>query len=215
MVEAFLKDKEKQESQIQKSFKATTLNPIKYDIEKRKRIERAQYEQLKLQRAVSSILTLLGAGMIVPKCEEGMFVGWSSGSAVHGAVEYAREHSRKDDVMVILLPDHGTRYLNKVYNDQWMKDHGFLEERSFSTAREIIAGRNGKNSLYTISKNSKIGDAIRIMNKEGIDQVPVVDGDEFVGSVAASSLLEKIITIHNRHLINSFFVHQPDGIPDF
>lgn len=125
--------------------------------------------------------------------EEGMFVGWSSGSAVHGAVEYAREHLTKNDVMVILLPDHGTRYLNKVYNDQWMKDHGFLEERSFSTAREIIVGRNGKNSLYTISKNSKIGDAIRLMNKEGIDQMPVVDGVEFVGSVAASSLLEKII----------------------
>ncbi len=125
--------------------------------------------------------------------EEGMFVGWSSGSAVHGALEYAREHLTKDDVMVILLPDHGTRYLNKVYNDQWMKDHGFLEERSFSTAREIIMGRNGKDSLFTISKNSKIGDAIRLMNKEGIDQVPVVDGNEFVGSVAASSLLEKII----------------------
>ncbi|MBK5280420.1 MAG: pyridoxal-phosphate dependent enzyme, partial [Bacteroidia bacterium] len=125
--------------------------------------------------------------------EEGMFVGWSSGSAVHGALEYAREHMTKDDVMVILLPDHGTRYLNKVYNDQWMKDHGFLEERTFSTAREIIAARNGKNSLYTISKSSKIGEAIRIMNKEGIDQVPVIDGDEFVGSVSSSSLLEKII----------------------
>ncbi|MFM7329789.1 MAG: PLP-dependent cysteine synthase family protein, partial [Bacteroidota bacterium] len=48
--------------------------------------------------------------------EEGMFVGWSSGSAVHGALEYARENMTKDDVMVILLPDHGTRYLNKVYN---------------------------------------------------------------------------------------------------
>ena len=125
--------------------------------------------------------------------EEGMFVGWSSGSAVHGALEYAREHLTKNDVMVILLPDHGTRYLNKVYNDQWMKDHGFLEERSFSTARQIIVGRNGKNSLYTIPKNSKIGDAIRLMNKEGIDQMPVVDGDEFVGSVTAASLLEKII----------------------
>lgn len=125
--------------------------------------------------------------------EEGMFVGWSSGSAVHGALEYAREHLTKEDVMVILLPDHGTRYLSKVYNDQWMKDHGFLEERTFSTAREIIIGRNGKNSLYTIPKNSKIGDAIRLMNKEGIDQIPVVDGDEFVGSVTASSLLEKII----------------------
>jgi cystathionine beta-synthase len=56
--------------------------------------------------------------------EEGLFVGWSSGSAVHGALEYAQENLKKNDVMVILLPDHGTRYLAKVYNDNWMKDHG-------------------------------------------------------------------------------------------
>lgn len=125
--------------------------------------------------------------------EEGLFVGWSCGSAVHGALEYAKENLKKDDVMVILLPDHGTRYLNKVYNDQWMKDHGFLEERSFSTARDIINVRNGKDSLFTVNKNSKLGDAIRLMNKEGIDQMPVVEGEEFVGSVAASTILEKII----------------------
>lgn len=125
--------------------------------------------------------------------EEGLFVGWSSGSAVHGALEYARDHLKKEDTMVILLPDHGTRYLNKVYNDHWMKDHGFLEERAFATARDIINGRNGKDGLYTISKNSKIGDAIRLMNREGIDQVPVVDNAEFVGSVTSPSLLEKII----------------------
>lgn len=125
--------------------------------------------------------------------EEGLFVGWSSGSAVHGALEYAREHLTKNDTMVILLPDHGTRYLNKVYNDHWMKDHGFLEERAFATARDIISGRNGKDSLHTISKNSKIGDAIRLMNKEGIDQLPVVENEEFVGSVSSPSLLEKII----------------------
>ena len=76
--------------------------------------------------------------------EEGLFVGWSSGSAVHGALEYARENLRKNDTMVILLPDHGTRYLAKVYNDQWMQDHGFLETRAFGTARDIIAQRNGK-----------------------------------------------------------------------
>ena len=126
--------------------------------------------------------------------EEGLFVGWSSGSAVHGALEYAREYLKKDDIMVILLPDHGTRYLNKVYNDQWMKDHGFLEERTFSTAKDIIQHRNGKESLFTVTKAATIGDAIRILSKEGIDQVPVVDGDEFVGSIAAASLLEKIIS---------------------
>jgi cystathionine beta-synthase len=125
--------------------------------------------------------------------EEGLFVGWSSGSAVHGALEYAKEHMKKNDLMVILLPDHGTRYLNKVYNDMWMKDHGFLEERSYSTARDIIGRRNGKNSLFTIPASSKIEHAIVLMNKEGIDQIPVTEDDNYVGSVSTSSLLEKII----------------------
>ncbi|MGC3943945.1 MAG: pyridoxal-phosphate dependent enzyme [Chryseolinea sp.] len=125
--------------------------------------------------------------------EEGLFVGWSSGSAIHGALEYAREHLKESDIMVILLPDHGTRYLAKVYNDQWMKDHGFLETRSFGSAREILAARNGKNSLFTVPKASRVAEAIRVMNLEGIDQIPVTDQDNFVGSVSASSLLEKII----------------------
>ncbi len=125
--------------------------------------------------------------------EEGLFVGWSSGSALHGALEYAREHLKKDDLMVVLLPDHGTRYLNKVYNDNWMKDHGFLEERSFSSARDIITYRNNKDNLFTVKKNANIGEAIKIMNQQGIDQVPVVDGQEFVGSIASGNLLEKII----------------------
>jgi cystathionine beta-synthase len=125
--------------------------------------------------------------------EEGLFVGWSSGSAVHGALEYAKDHLKKGDVMVILLPDHGTRYLNKVYNDLWMKDHGFLEERSYATAREIIAKRNGRDALYTVSKNATIGQAIQIMNQKGVDQVPVTDENEFVGSVTTANLVEKII----------------------
>lgn len=125
--------------------------------------------------------------------EEGLFVGWSSGSALHGALEYARENLKKDDVMVILLPDHGTRYLAKVYNDQWMKDHGFLETRAFGSARDIISVRNGKEALITVSQTAKVSEAILMMNKQGIDQIPVTDNGHFVGSVSASSLLEKII----------------------
>jgi cystathionine beta-synthase len=125
--------------------------------------------------------------------EEGIFGGWSCGSALHGSMEYAREHLKKEDVMVVLLPDHGTRYLGKVYNDMWMKDHGFLEERTYGTAREIIAGRNGKDALLTVTKSSTIGEAIKIMNKEGVDQMPVTEGQEFVGSVTTTSLIEKII----------------------
>jgi cystathionine beta-synthase len=125
--------------------------------------------------------------------EEGLFVGWSSGSAVHGALEYARENLKKDDVMVILLPDHGTRYLAKVYNDQWMKDHGFLEARAFGTARDIISQRNGKDSLITVNKSSRVSEAILMFNREGIDQIPVTENGHFVGSITSSSILEKII----------------------
>jgi len=125
--------------------------------------------------------------------EEGLFVGWSSGSAVHGALEYAREHLKPDDLMVILLPDHGTRYLAKVYNDQWMKDHGFLESRNFRSARDIIQGRKGKTSLHTVSRDSRVSEVIQLMNREGIDQIPVLEDGHFVGSVSSASLLEKII----------------------
>lgn len=125
--------------------------------------------------------------------EEGLFVGWSSGSAVHGALEYAQEYLTENDIMVILLPDHGTRYLAKIYNDQWMKDHGFQETRYFDTARDIIAGRNGKDSLFTVSGDAKVSEAIMILNREGIDQIPVTEQGHFVGSIGSSSLLEKII----------------------
>ena len=58
--------------------------------------------------------------------EEGLFVGWSCGSAVFGALEYAREHLKEEDTMVVVLPDHGTRYLGKIYNDDWMRAQGWL-----------------------------------------------------------------------------------------
>ena len=71
--------------------------------------------------------------------------------------------------------------------------HGFLETRAFGSAREILAARNGKNSLFTVPRSSRVGEAIRVMNREGIDQIPVTEQDNFVGSVSSSSLLEKII----------------------
>ncbi|GAA0893124.1 cystathionine beta-synthase [Fulvivirga kasyanovii] len=125
--------------------------------------------------------------------EEGLFVGWSCGSAVHGALEYAKENLKEDDMMVIILPDHGTRYLAKVYNDNWMKDHGFLEARDFATAKDIITRKNGSDKLYTVTKTDKIGQVIRMLNKEGIDQVPVVENNHFVGSISTAKLLEKLI----------------------
>jgi cystathionine beta-synthase len=74
-----------------------------------------------------------------------------------------------------------------------MKDHGFLETRTFGSARDILLQRNGKDSLITVNKSARVSEAILVFNREGIDQVPVIDNGQFVGSISASGLLEKII----------------------
>ncbi len=125
--------------------------------------------------------------------EEGLFVGWSCGSAVHGALEYARENLKEDDVMVIILPDHGTRYLGKIYNDNWMKDHGFLDERKFATASDIIKSRSQKRELLSVPSDKTIGEAIALMNQFGVDQVPVVEGEDFVGSLSDGKVLKSLL----------------------
>lgn len=125
--------------------------------------------------------------------EEGLFCGWSCGSAVAGALEWAKENLKEEDVMVIILPDHGTRYLGKVYNDNWMKDHGFLEERDFSTAADILHRQNGSGKLVTIDKNAKVSEAVALLTSGSISQLPVTDGSNFVGSLIDSRLLAKMI----------------------
>ena len=126
--------------------------------------------------------------------EEGLFVGWSAGSAVHGALEYARENLKEGDRMVILLPDHGSRYVGKVYNDEWMKNHGFLEDKTYATAKDIIGARNGDYELVVVSKNDKVKDAIVLMNETSVSQIPVVENGQVIGSITDNKLLSKIIT---------------------
>ncbi|MGD1841107.1 MAG: cystathionine beta-synthase [Thermonemataceae bacterium] len=125
--------------------------------------------------------------------EEGLFIGWSCGAAAFGALEYAKEHLKEDDVMVVILPDHGTRYLNKVYNDDWMKNHGFLEAREFATARDIIKHKNGAGQLMTLNQEASVGEAIKMLTKQGISQLPVTDGKEIVGSIIDNTILEQLI----------------------
>ena len=125
--------------------------------------------------------------------EEGLFVGWSCGSAVFGSLEWAKINLRKSDVMVIILPDHGTRYLGKIYNDNWMKDHGFIEYRKFASAKDIIKNRDYSAELSTIDKNTNVGEAIVLMNEKGIDQIPVTENGSFVGSLIDSKVLKKLI----------------------
>ncbi len=126
--------------------------------------------------------------------EEGMFVGWSCGSAVYGAIEYAKEHLQEDDVMVVILPDHGTRYLGKIYNDNWMKDHGYVESTvDLANARDIVTSRSNGHGLLKVHAQQTVGEAIQLLHEKSISQLPVTSDDEFVGSLTDSKILRQLI----------------------
>ncbi len=125
--------------------------------------------------------------------EEGLFCGWSCGSAVHGALEFAKENMKEEDTMVIILPDHGTRYLGKIYNDDWMRDHGFLETNEYATAKDIISKRNGSFHLQSVESQQNVIDVVKMLDKLSVSQLPVIKEGEFVGSVTDTRILNKLV----------------------
>ena len=87
--------------------------------------------------------------------EEGIFAGNSAGSAMAGVLQL-REHFRPDDVVVVVLHDPGSRYMGKIYNDEWMLDRGFLD---VDTVKDLIGGL-GRRRLVTIDEDAKVSDAL-------------------------------------------------------
>lgn len=120
--------------------------------------------------------------------EEGIFVGYSAGSVVAG-LRQLKDKLKKDDLVVLIFHDHGSRYVAKVYNDEWMLDRGFLE---VDTVRDLISGL-GRRRLVTIDENSKVTDALELMKKYDIEQIPVLADGEMAGSVTQSGLFKKLI----------------------
>lgn len=121
--------------------------------------------------------------------EEGIFAGNSAGSAMAGIIQM-KDMFKKGDVVVVIFHDHGTRYLGKMFNDDWMRDRGFLEIKK-PRAIDLISSHKGQ-KLITVDTTSSISDALNIMNKFGISQIPVKKGDEFVGSLNDSYLFSKL-----------------------
>jgi cystathionine beta-synthase len=131
--------------------------------------------------------------------EEGLLVGGSCGMAVAGALR-AAEKLTKDDVVVVLLPDGGRGYLNKIFNDQWMADYGFLDVTgSGETVGELLATKGGATpELVHTHPNETVRDAIDILREYGVSQLPVVKAEppvtagEVVGSVDEKVLLDAL-----------------------
>ncbi|TVZ55340.1 cystathionine beta-synthase [Lutibacter sp. Hel_I_33_5] len=122
--------------------------------------------------------------------EEGIFVGNSAGSAIKGLLQL-KEHFTKDDVVVVLFHDHGSRYVGKMFNDDWMRDRGFLEEE-VTTAADLIKSHVDK-SMVTLQTEELVSHAIERMRDFKISQIPVRDANGFVGSVDESDLLHSFI----------------------
>ncbi|MDG5766676.1 cystathionine beta-synthase [Balneolales bacterium ANBcel1] len=122
---------------------------------------------------------------------EGLFVGGSCGSAVWGAMHYIRWNPlREDDIMVIILPDSGTRYMSKVYNDEWMRTNGFLEEGTSMEVEEVVRMRTAKNrDLITVEKDQVLETGIQLMNSHGVSQLPVTENGVIVGSLTENRIL--------------------------
>jgi cystathionine beta-synthase len=121
---------------------------------------------------------------------EGIFVGNSAGAAMAGLMQM-KHFFKKSDVVVVIFHDHGTRYLAKMFNDEWMRDRGFLDISKPKAIDLIAPHRNQK--LLTVSSASQVSEALQLMTKFDISQIPVLDGNELVGSLNESRLFSQLI----------------------
>ncbi len=123
---------------------------------------------------------------------EGLFVGGSSGSAMAGALKIARQLD-ENALMVVLLPDGGNRYLSKIYNDAWMRSHGFLRPAIELTAADLLSVRP-RQDLLLAHPGQSVAEVVAYMSAHGISQLPVLDEEgNLLGSVTESGLLRLLL----------------------
>ncbi|MEI6583232.1 MAG: pyridoxal-phosphate dependent enzyme [Chitinophagia bacterium] len=121
--------------------------------------------------------------------EEGLFCGYSAGSCFQGLMQL-KSRLKKEDVVVCIFHDHGTRYIGKIYNDQWMMERGFLEVKTF---KDIVNGRRDKH-LLTLENNRTVAEAVEMMKKYNIEHIPVTQEGAVIGAVSENGLFQKVFS---------------------
>lgn len=136
--------------------------------------------------------------------EEGIFAGGSCGAAVAGAIKYARANPlAPEDVMVIILPDSGSRYLSKVFDDDWMRENGFLEQVWSDVRVSAIQQRKGDSQIHVAHPDDEMRAVVARMKAYNVSQLPVVERDgRLIGMVTEIDLLN--------HLLLPDHDHQPE-----
>jgi cystathionine beta-synthase len=119
--------------------------------------------------------------------EEGLFCGYSAGSCIQGLM-LLKDKLKKGDLVVVVLHDHGSRYVSKIYNDQWMAERGFLEVKTF---KDIVYSRLPQ-PLIHIEASQTVAEAVELMKQHDIEHIPVMQHNEITGSISESGLFQKV-----------------------
>ncbi len=122
--------------------------------------------------------------------EEGIFAGNSAGSAMAGLLQL-KDHFTAGDVVVVIFHDHGSRYLGKMYNDEWMREKGFIE-KSGLTARDLVAsGLSGE--LLAIEGSEPVETAVKLMGAHDFSQISITLDKRLVGSLNETHLYAELV----------------------
>ncbi len=125
--------------------------------------------------------------------EEGIFCGGSSGAAAEGALRYAREKNLgANDLVVVMLPDAGEIYLSKMYSEEWMRQNQYLG-RKLPVGDVLVSKKRKLPRLLSVETTSSVREAIQIINRSGVSQLPVFEKGNLVGSLSESVLFQRTI----------------------
>jgi cystathionine beta-synthase len=130
---------------------------------------------------------------------EGILAGGSCGTALHAALEVAKEISDPEAMVAVILPDGGRSYLSKVFNDAWMSEYGFLERASDQTVGDVLRQKHAGGEvppLVTVETHSKVRDAVALLHEHRVSQLPVVSANDpqtIVGSIGERGLLKHAV----------------------
>ncbi|HEY4326798.1 MAG TPA: pyridoxal-phosphate dependent enzyme [Mucilaginibacter sp.] len=122
--------------------------------------------------------------------KEGIFAGNSTGSAIAGVLQM-KDRFKEGDVVVVIFPDHGSRYMGKMYSDDWLRDRGFLKEEKM-TARHIIEKKDNQ-QIITIDCEKTVLEAINTIKSLNISQIPVTQKGMVIGKITESDILNSLI----------------------
>src|SRR5207248_1464309 len=112
------------------------------------------------------------------------------GSCLQGLIQL-KDRLKKGDLVVAILHDHGSRYVNKIYNDQWMAERGFFDVKTF---KDVVNSR-GKKKLVTLETTQSVAEAVDLMKKYDIEHIPVIDrSGELSGAISEGGLFQKVFS---------------------